>query len=84
MPDLTRAEVEQIKAMLPTLLHPAISLSSAAKFEALCNFWLTMESRVRELEAELEKASTIILNLVPLEPITQEDIAWAQDKLQED
>ena len=51
MPDLTRAEVEQIKVMLPTLLHPAISLSTAAKFEALCGTWLTLEARVRELEA---------------------------------
>ena len=50
MSDLTRAEVEQIKAMLPTLLHPAVSLSTAAKFEALCNSWLTLDARVRKVE----------------------------------
>lgn len=80
MPDLTRAEVEEWRSESQ---YSTNTFTQHNRLVNLCNSWLTLEARVRELEGELEKASTIIANLLPFEPITQEDIAWAQTKLKE-
>ena len=63
MPDLTRAEVEQIKHELETTSVYFMRVSSiptqnsyiygynSQRISQLCNSWLSLERRVRELEA---------------------------------
>lgn len=89
MPDLTREEVEKLRTRMsgytPKIWVQILDswLTKDARITFLEEVRNALEARVRELDREVEKASTIIANLLPFEPITEDDIKWAQSKFNE-